>query len=264
MAPVRVKRQLVEKSGSAKQPSTGAASPSKVRVRPKPVTLPERFQPEPGTTVLAKRGGPDGEFVPAKLLKRKAYKAPGGTRFSYYVQYLDTDEKNWVPNEDYVRPRSENRALTRKLSEKARTREAYREKHNVTMTTCRDNLAQLSDFAKMHTVTFPDGSVREIEAFTQTALGEPLGTTGVTVTRWVGSGMLPRPILETSRGAVYHIEEVRSFVDLVSKHQETHKQYRSDHSDTKDKIFAENARVRKALLSPPADQVRKKLKVRRK
>jgi len=215
-------------------------------------------------TILAKRGGPNGEFVPAKLLNRKAYKTSTGLGYSYYVQYLDTDEKNWVPGDDYVRPRSENRVLTRKLSERVRARENYREKNNVTMTTCRDNLAELSKFAKMHTVTFPDGTVREVEAFTQTAMGEPLGTTGVTVTRWVGAGMLPKPILETSRGAVYHIEEVKSFIDTVSKHQETHKQYRSEHSDTKDKIFAENARVRKALLSPPTTVRPKKLKVRRK
>ena len=232
----------------------------KVRLRRKPVTLSENvFAPAKGDTVLAKRGV---EYVPAKIITTpKPHKGlPPGDMCT--VRFLDT-ESSTTTRVDMLRPRSDNRQLTRKLEERSRKRDDYREKNNVTMTTCRDNLAQLSKFAKMHTVTFPDGKVREVEAFTQTALGEPLGTTGVTVTRWVGAGMLPKPILETSRGAVYHIEEVRSFVDIISKHQETHKQYRTEHSDTKDTIFSENARVRTALLQPAAKPIIKKLKVRK-
>jgi hypothetical protein len=135
------------------------------------------------------------------------------------------------------------------LDAKLKSRERYRQRAGVVLESCLDNLAQLEDFATMHTVTFPNGSVREIEAFTLTAAGEPLGTSGATITRWVKRGMLPGPVLETSRGTVYHIEEVRSFIRIVGKHQNEFKQYRDDHEAVKDEIFAANAGIRKGLFS---------------
>jgi hypothetical protein len=135
------------------------------------------------------------------------------------------------------------------LDAKKAMRERYRARTGVVLESCLDNLAQLEDFATMHSVTFPNGSVREIPAFTLTAAGEPLGTSGATITRWVKRGMLPGPVLETSRATVYHIEEVRSFIRIIGKHQQEFKQYRDDHDDVKDSIFEANAGIRKGLFS---------------
>jgi hypothetical protein len=135
------------------------------------------------------------------------------------------------------------------LDAKAKMRERYRNRVGVVLESCLDNLAQLEDFATMQAVTFPNGSVREIPAFTLTAAGEPLGTSGATITRWVKRGMLPEPVLETSRAKVYHIEEVRSFIRIIGKHQTEFKQYRDDHDDVKDSIFEANAGIRKGLFS---------------
>jgi hypothetical protein len=60
--------------------------------------------------------------------------------------------------------------------------------------------------------------------------------------------MLPAPVIDTARGKCYHIEEVRSFVRIIGKHQAELKQYRAAHTETKDRLFTENARIRKSLF----------------
>jgi hypothetical protein len=139
---------------------------------------------------------------------------------------------------------------TEQLDKKEAARQRYRNEHNVVMTTCADNLAQLPGMAKMHTVTYPNGSVRSIPAFTVTAMGEPLSTTGVTVTRWVNKGMIPAPILPTSRGKVYGLEEARTIARILGEHQKDFKQYRDEHEDVKDKLFAEVRRIRDGIYQP--------------
>lgn len=141
-------------------------------------------------------------------------------------------------------------AKTPDIAARIANRERYRENAGVIMDSCEENLAHLADMATMHHVTFPNGSVREIPAFTLTALGEPLKTSGATVTRWVKRDMLPEPFLETSRGKVYHIEEARSFVRIIGAHQREFRQYRDEHEDVKDRIFKENAAIRRGLFSP--------------
>lgn len=138
---------------------------------------------------------------------------------------------------------------TEQLDKKVAARQRYRNEHNVVMTSGLDNLAQLADMAKMQTVTYPNGQVRTIPAFTVTAMGEPLSTTGVTVTRWVNKGMLPAPILPTSRGKVYGLEEARTIVRIVGEHQKDFKQYRDEHAEVKDKLFAEVRRIRDGIYS---------------
>lgn len=136
---------------------------------------------------------------------------------------------------------------TEQLDKKEAARQRYRNEHNVVMTSGLDNLAQLPDMAKMHTVTYPNGQVRTIPAFTVTAMGEPLSTTGVTVTRWVNKGMIPAPILPTSRGKVYGLEEARTIVRIIGAHQKDFKQYRDEHAEVKDNLFAEVRRIREGI-----------------
>lgn len=134
------------------------------------------------------------------------------------------------------------------LAAKEASRQRYRDRAGVVMESCLDNLDSLEDMAVDLTVTLPNGSVREIQGFTVTGLGGPLGTSGATITRWLKRGMLPEPFLETSRGKVYHIEEARSMVRLIGNHQYEFRQYRDDHEELKDEIFAENSRIRRGLF----------------
>lgn len=145
-----------------------------------------------------------------------------------------------------IKERAQEKSVDIVAREAARQR--YRTAHNVVLTSCADNLAQLNDHANMHVVTFPNGTVREIPAFTITSMGEPLGTTGVTVTRWVNGGMLPAPVLETTRGKVYHSEEARLMVRIIGEHQRSFRQYRKEHTEIKDTLFSELRRLREALF----------------
>lgn len=128
------------------------------------------------------------------------------------------------------------------------SRKRYRQNAGVVMDSCLDNLEQLEDMAATLTVTIPDGRVREIEGFTVTGLGGPLKTSGATITRWIKRGMLPEPFLDTSRGAVYHIEEARVMVRLIGNHQHEFRQYRDDHADLKDQIFDAIFKLRRGLF----------------
>lgn len=128
------------------------------------------------------------------------------------------------------------------------SRNRYRENAGVVMDSCLDNLAQLEDIATKLTVTLPDQRVREIDGFTVTGLGGPLKTSGATITRWLKRGMIPEPFLETSRGAVYHIEEARVMVRLIGNHQHEFRQYRDDHEELKDQLFKAIFGLRRGLF----------------
>jgi hypothetical protein len=126
-------------------------------------------------------------------------------------------------------------------------RERSREKSANKLKSCAANVSNLDKMARTYVVDMPNGKVEEIKGFNITGLGEPLGTTGVTATRWVNSGMLPAPFLNTSRGAVYSIEEVRSFVEIIGELQKDSKQYRKNHTEVRDRLFRDNARIRKGM-----------------
>lgn len=102
--------------------------------------------------------------------------------------------------------------------------------------------------AKAYAVTLPNGDDRTIRGYAITALGNILDTTGVTCTRWVAGGLLPKPVFSAGRSAIYHVEEARSFYRLLSEHMTDHKQYRPEHADLRTRLFKENAAVRKGLL----------------
>lgn len=134
------------------------------------------------------------------------------------------------------------------IKERIAARERYREKAGVVMDSCLENLEQLDEMATTITVTLPNGKVREIQGFTVTGLGGPLKTSGATVTRWLKRNMLPQPFLETSRGKVYHIEEVRVMVRVIGNHQLEFRQYRDDHEEVKDKLFKAVSDLRRSLF----------------
>jgi hypothetical protein len=136
------------------------------------------------------------------------------------------------------------------LNERIASRNRYRKNAGVVMDSCLENLDVLDELANRYVVITPSGDAREIEGFTIVGLGEPLKTSGPTVTRWVNRGMLPEPFLETSRGKVYHIEEAREMVRIIGNHQKEFRQYRNDHEDVKDKLFTAIYKVRTGLFPP--------------
>lgn len=102
--------------------------------------------------------------------------------------------------------------------------------------------------AKAYNITLLDGTTRTVKGYVVTSIGEVLGITGVTATRWEKQGLIPKPIFATGRGAIYHIEEVRSFYALLNEHQKHHRQYRAEHADLRRKLFSENAQIRRGLF----------------
>lgn len=76
-------------------------------------------------------------------------------------------------------------------------------------------------------------------------------TTAVTISRWLKAGLLPNPVLQNGRTYCYHLEELRSFCQILGEHLTETKHYRSTHTETKDKLFKENARIREALFETP-------------
>ncbi len=102
--------------------------------------------------------------------------------------------------------------------------------------------------AKAYNIELSTGEARTVRGYTVTGLGEILGTSGVNVTRWEKRGMIPKPIFNTARGAIYHVEEARSFFRILSGHQENHRQYRAEHADLRQKLFSENAQIRRGLF----------------
>ena len=148
----------------------------------------------------------------------------------------------------FHKPRPTAAEMQKAIDVRLAARQRYRDKNNVTLDTCLGNLDDLESFAKVQAVTLPNGKTREWPVVSVTALGPPLNISGVSATRWVNSGMLPKPILKTGRGLCYHIDELRVFVTLIGAHQAELKQYRHAHIELKQKIFNEDARVRKSLF----------------
>lgn len=139
--------------------------------------------------------------------------------------------------------------IANKLDTKAAARKRYAEERGLENHDCSRHLADLNKFAKVQVVTFPSGKVKELPVIVPTMLGEPLDTTGVTITRWLAKGMLPEPVLATGRSKAYHLEEVASFIRILSEHQQQFRQYRADHTEITDRLFRENALLRKSLFN---------------
>ena len=148
--------------------------------------------------------------------------------------------KNAVANVDSDR----SKAIDRRVA----ARERYRAVNAVSLDTCLHNLDHVEDFATLSIITTPEGKTREWLVLSSTQLSGPLDTSAMTISRWIISGMLPAPIFKTGRGKCYHIDEVRSFVKIIGEQQANFKQYRASHTDTKEKLFDENSRIRKNLM----------------
>lgn len=102
--------------------------------------------------------------------------------------------------------------------------------------------------AKAYEITLPNGDRRNIKGFAITGLGNILDTTGVTCTRWVQAGLLPKPIFDAGRSAIFHVEEARSFYRHLTAHMKDHRQYRPEHAELRTKLFTENAHIRAGLF----------------
>jgi hypothetical protein len=107
---------------------------------------------------------------------------------------------------------------------------------------------KVDEKARPYNIILSEDDSRTVKGFAVTAVGEVLGFTGVTITRWVKQGLIPKPVFETARGAIYHLEEVRSFYRILSEHTKQHRQYRAEHADLRRRLFEENARIRSGLF----------------
>jgi hypothetical protein len=138
--------------------------------------------------------------------------------------------------------------IDKDLHRRQLAREAYHRRLGQTLESCLGSLDHLEDFCKVQLVTLPNGDVKEWPVCNVSNLAEPLQTSAVSTNRWRQKGMIPAPVLHTSRGDCYHLEEVRSMVRILGEHQKDYRQYRADHTETRDRLFRENARIRSSIL----------------
>lgn len=132
----------------------------------------------------------------------------------------------------------------------ARSRKSYRSGHNVTMKTCEKTLDFVDELAKFERVLYSDGTAEMLPVFTIPQAAEALQQLYTTVWRWVKKNQLPAPVLALANRrdcGVYHLEEVRVFVEIMAEHQKNVRYYRADHAETRAALFSRVKEVRKDL-----------------
>jgi hypothetical protein len=113
---------------------------------------------------------------------------------------------------------------------------------------CRDNLGKLGSFEKraIHLGETEFGTDR---AVTAEDLAMLLNRNPQVLYRWMGTGMLPRPLFEiyndrNRKQAVYLNDEARAILTVFGEHQQTSLYYRASHVDTINRIHRAVGAVR--------------------
>lgn len=133
------------------------------------------------------------------------------------------------------------------------SRRAYRRRADVEVSDCLYSLEFLERLATTKSVVLLNGKVREYPVFSIPQTASALQKIYQTVWRWVQRGQLPVPVLRPEgqqNENVYHLQEVRVFIEEIGKHEKRVIYYRRDHTDVRDIIYERVASVRKRLKIP--------------
>jgi len=133
------------------------------------------------------------------------------------------------------------------------SRLAYRRREDVEVSDCLYSLEFLEHLATTKKVVMLTGRIREYPVFSIPQTASALQKIYQTVWRWVQRGQLPPPVLKP-RGQqnenVYHLQEVRVFIEEIGKHEKEVTYYRRDHDQVRDRIYERVASVRRRLRIP--------------
>lgn len=133
------------------------------------------------------------------------------------------------------------------------SRRSYRRKMQVELSNCLYSLDFIADAGTVENVRLPNGKVRELHIFYISETAKMLQKRYQTVWRWIDNKMLPPPVITASLNAgrsyeVYHIEEVKIFIEEIGKHEKKVAYFRRDHHDVTMRIAQRIADLRKALF----------------
>lgn len=135
---------------------------------------------------------------------------------------------------------------------KRSSRSTYRRKNNVELETCLHSLEFVHDLAKECEVELPNGRIFTCPTLNVSKTASALQIMYQTVLRWIKTDMLPSPVLVSlSRQHhvlhVYHLDEVRVFIEEIGKHKKTVRYYRQEHVEVRDRIEQRVKAIRKTL-----------------
>lgn len=143
---------------------------------------------------------------------------------SYFIHFATEKRKKRYQMEDEYRERTQHSA-----------RRHYRRKTNMKMHTCLYSLEFIDEAAQLLYVRMPNGRFTTMPCFSVPLAAEMLQKLYPTVWRWIDSGILPSPVLKYYKGrisapsSIYHLEEVRIFVEEIGEHEKTSSYLRHDH-----------------------------------
>lgn len=130
-------------------------------------------------------------------------------------------------------------------------RNAYRMKVGVERETCLRSLDFLEALATTTRVLVPISPkhVRgaDMPVLTLSGTADALQKMYQTVWRWVKHDMIPKPALKVQFANdtwVYHVDEVRAFVEIIGMHERDMSYYRASHKHVREKLFARISFIR--------------------
>lgn len=173
------------------------------------------------------------------------------------------------PRKRLKKPKGKNVVLNKKRKErydcdvtfreeqKRRSRRTYRKAHEVELENCLHSLKFLPDLAgpEQEVITSDDKYIK-CQALTIQNTALAMQKLYPTVWRWINKGQLPEPALrlpvadersgKDGRG-VYHIDEVRVFIEEIGAHEMNVAYYRRDHTEVRDRVFERVSKLRSKL-----------------
>ena len=117
---------------------------------------------------------------------------------------------------------------------------------------CRKNLPLLEATAQVRAIEQNGVSLGSVKTVTSDELAQALNRDPQVLYRWMGKGMLPRPVFEARNDrnrlqAVFTLDEARAIVTVFGEHQETSLYFRSTHTDTIRRINQAVAHARQKI-----------------
>jgi predicted DNA-binding transcriptional regulator AlpA len=129
-----------------------------------------------------------------------------------------------------------------------RSRHKYRKSAGVELDSCLRSLDFFRTLSNTERVILPNGTRRDWPVMDVPTTASVLQTQYQTLWRWITKGMVPSPALKIgAKGSRYHVEEVRSFIEIIGKHEQSFRYYRGDHVETRKALFENNHTIRKQL-----------------
>lgn len=124
------------------------------------------------------------------------------------------------------------------------SRNAYRRKTGMETDSCLYSLQFLGKMAKLYPVMRENEphKVRTISGFNVPLAADALQQLYQTVWRWVQNGIIPKPVFVRVGYPgkrpyyIYHLEEVRIFIEEIGEHEKTMAYLRKDHLEVRGRI----------------------------